>query len=177
MTLRATFARPMMLLGIAIQLVASTASSVAAAAPPLYDGELNVCNSLARATAGGMSVPAATGAVLRGFDADDPATLNSIQRTVIQHAIALCRQPPAEVLTGAYQAGVGLDVILAAAFGAGISEARAFDLLQAAGAAPGALARAAQIIQTPEAFAAAGLPPPVIIIGGLGQAPSSPFGF
>lgn len=147
------------------------------AAPPLYDGELNVCNNLAREMSAGMTPRGAVARLMGLYGANDPETLRSIQRTVIHTAIRVCGQSATDVIAGAYQAGLPLDLIVGAAAGAGVSENDIRRVLLAAGATSTEISAAYRSATAPEISEDVVLSAPFRLIGGLGRSAASPFSF
>ncbi|HET6465073.1 MAG TPA: hypothetical protein VFH55_05615 [Nitrospiria bacterium] len=144
--------------------------------PPLYQGELNVCHRVNQERAKGRSLEQAVQTVIRSVQPDETVSLESLQRTVIHHAIKTCNFDPSAVVTAAYQAGVPLPLVVGAAEAAGAGHDVITAALVQAGVTPSAVRSAFVQAQT-FAEPSVSLSPPsafdVGIGGGLGQA--SPF--
>lgn len=142
--------------------------------PPLFEGELNVCNSVEQERTKGKSLEEALRTFILKHEADDPGILNSIRRTIIHHAIQTCGFDAAVVIGAAYQAGLSLDLVAGAAMGAGINEAMITQSLIAAGVDPNTIEGVFESAKAlPEPPDSDFLPPPFQVGSGLGQA--SPF--
>jgi hypothetical protein len=142
--------------------------------PSLFQGELNVCNRVQQERAKGRSLEEALRTVILAIQPEESISLDSVRKTIIHHAIRICRYDPSVVVTAAYHAGIPLSIIVGAAEASGVGR----------GAIKAALVQAGLTSsQVGEAFVQAETPPepsvslflsPVFEVGtGLGQA--SPF--
>jgi hypothetical protein len=97
--------------------------------PPLFEGELNVCETLERSAALGTPPMESLTDFIRSQQSNNPEVLQSIRRTIIHKAIIDCRMDAAVVLTAAYSAGVSPELIVGSAAKAGVDEGRITDLM------------------------------------------------
>ena len=167
------YARPSVAVLFAFLFLLPSVPSIAEL-PPLFEGELNVCNRVEQERAKGRSLEEALRTIILAMKSNESSSLDSLRRTVIHNAIQICHYSPHVVLAAAYRAGVPLPLVIGAAEAAGVSrDAIASALFQAG--APSAQVRAAfdQAERLPEPPVSLFLPPPFETGGGLGQA--SPF--
>lgn len=141
--------------------------------PPLFEGELGVCNGIEQEKAKGKSLAEALRTFILRHETDDPMILNSIRRTIIHHAIQTCHFDAVVVIGAAYQAGLSIDLVAGAAMGAGMNEAMITQSLIAAGADPNTVKSVFESKVLPKPPVSGFLPPPFQVGSGLGQA--SPF--
>ncbi len=144
------------------------------AVPNLFEGELNTCNRINQAMAGGQSFESAFTGLIQSYSGEqNPGLLASIQRTLIHHAVLTCGHDPSVVVPAAYRAGLPLPLVVGAAEAAGVVRDEITSALVQAG-----LTRS----EIQAAFVRAGGPPestiglflpPAIEMAGLG--PASPF--
>jgi hypothetical protein len=141
--------------------------------PPLFEGELNVCNRVNQERAKGLSLEQAIQSVIGSVQPEESISLESLQRTVIHHAIRTCRYDPSVVVTAAYRAGVPLPVVAGSAEEAGAGRDVITAALVQAGANVSAVQAAFVRAETPEPSVNPFPSSPFEVGGGLGQA--SPF--
>jgi len=141
--------------------------------PPLFEGELNICHRVNQERAKGRSLEESIQTVIRSVQPNETVSLGSLQRTVIHHAIQTCGFDPSAAVTGAYEAGVPLSLVVGSAEAAGAGRDVITAALVQAGVAPSAVRSA--FFRTETAEPSGGLFPPSVVEigGGLGQA--SPF--
>ncbi|MBI3995696.1 MAG: hypothetical protein HY349_06960 [Nitrospirae bacterium] len=142
--------------------------------PPLFTGELNVCNRVEQERAKGRSLEEALRNVILAIQPEESMSLGSIQRAIIDRAIRLCRYDPSAVAVAAYRAGVPLPLIVGAAEATGADRGVITAALVQAGAAPSEVREAFVRAEAPQDSSVQLFLPPVFEVGnGLGQ--SSPF--
>jgi len=142
--------------------------------PPLFEGELNVCHRVNQERAKGRSLEEAIQTVIQSVQPDETLSVDSLQRTVIHHAIKTCPFDPSVVVTAAYHAGVPLSLVVGSAEAAGAGRDVITTALVQAGATPSQVQTAFFRAQTPSEPSMSLFPSPSVEIGGgLGQA--SPF--
>jgi len=141
--------------------------------PPLFEGELNVCNRVNQERAKGRSLEEAVQTLIGSMQTEENVSVESLQRTVIHHAIRTCRYDPSAVVIAAYRAGVPLSVVAGSAEEAGGGRGVINAALVQAGANASAVQAAFVRAETPESSVNPFPPSPFEAGGGLGQA--SPF--
>jgi hypothetical protein len=140
--------------------------------PPLYEGEIGVCNAVERDRLKGETLEDALKSLLNSIQTNDPEVLGSMRRTILHNAIRICNYDPVTVIAAAYEAGLSLELVVGAAIGAGINKAVVAVTLNNLGVDPQTVASAIDLLKatlTVDLF----LPAPFTAGSGLGQA--SPF--
>lgn len=147
-------------------------SDASAELPPLFDGELAVCRTVAGAIDGGQSLPDALLLNIQGLRSNDPALARSIRRTFIHNAITVCGYDAVVVIEAGYLAGLPIELVVGSAIGAGVDQSTISGALLGMGVGPQVIQTAFDITETPD-VADRILPPALEVGSGLGQ--TSPY--
>ena len=147
------------------------ATPAMAEVPPLFEGEIGVCNAVERDRLQGETMKDALKSLVNSMQTNDPEILGSMRRTIIHNAIRICKYDPAIVIAAVYEADLPLDLIIGAGVGAKVGKAVIVNTLVDLGVQPEAIASVLDQIRAPETVDFY-LPPPFVAGSGLGQASS-----
>jgi len=136
--------------------------------PPLFEGDLGLCQNVEAAVANGSSVRDAIVTNLQAIQSNDNAVRDSIRRTVIHNAILVCGYDAVAVIEGAYLAGLPVEFLVESARRAGADPTLISQTLVRLGVDAGLVAGLLEEDQTPELVEVV-LPPVFSIGSGLGQ--------